>query len=263
MVAGDTTNLGSAASAHSEALLHSRVTSQLGKGIVESDFHKGKVSMIELPAGSLINYKAVFHDELGAHKNVILATAAHTNHRVTTRWEAVKEFLVWCAANAPWEALELALKAWNGNRADIRNAAKGCLEGLRQVAESNSGLSRVMVGSGDCVCGYILGSKIDAVQFGSANPNLGGLIWAKEQIDYNYNYLNTNVWHRNIRNPEYRVGIAVGCRPELNEDQRVNAQLDLWKEGDDYQCSDDDSGRTTGMNLCGKPDEPDRKRDEL
>lgn len=152
----------------------SGVLSEFGQGIVENDYSQGRVSMIEAPAGSLIHYKAIYHDEVGDYKNATAGAADgnHTvtanytgsaNHTVVARWEAGKKFYAWCAANAPWGAFNVAWKAWKGSRTDIRNAAKGCLEGMRQVAESNCGLSRVIVGSGDCVCGYILGDKIDAV----------------------------------------------------------------------------------------------------
>lgn len=268
MFAGDTAPSRSGADAEAETP-HSRVMADFGQGIVERDYREGKVAMIEVSEGSLINYKAVFHDELGDYKNVMPGmahggnqTAAHGNQTIATRWIGGKELAAWCAANAPWGAFDVVWKAWKGTRTDIRNAAKGCLEGMRQVAESKCGLSRVIVGSGDCVCGYILGDKIDAVQFGSADASVSALAWAKQQIDYNYNYLNANVWHRNIRDHNYQVGIAVGCRAGINEEQRVNAQLDLWHKGDDYQRSDD-SGRTTGIKLSGKGDEPDGKHDEL
>ncbi|TQV98802.1 hypothetical protein V2A60_007499 [Cordyceps javanica] len=240
MFSGDTATSRSGADAGADTP-HSRVMAEFGQGIVESDYHEGKVAMIEVPEGSLMNFNAVFHDELGDYQNAMPdtahggnQTAAHGgNQTIAARWVGDKEFFAWCAANAPWgAAFDVVWKAWKGTRTDIRNAAKGCLERMRQAAESNCGLSRVVVGSGDCVCGYILGDKIDAVQFGSADASVGGLAWAKQQIVYNYSYLNANVWHRNIRDHNYQVGIAVGCRAGVvNEEQRVNAQLDLWQQG--------------------------------
>lgn len=148
MFAGDTATSRSGADAEAETP-HSRVMAEFGQGIVESDYHEGKVAMVEVSEGSLIDYKAVFHDELGDYKNAIPGmahggnrTAATGNQTIAARWIGSKEIYAWCAANAPWGAFDVVWKAWKGTRTDIRNAAKGCLEGMRQVAESNCGLPR-------------------------------------------------------------------------------------------------------------------------